>query len=105
LPYFDRFSSDIELFADGQIKIEGDKLDATTLVVSLTVREASLNDTGEFKVIAMNVAGTATCSSRLVVNSKLCPFWCRQISWTTFNDARIVDSVSVCHRRVKLIHQ
>ena len=67
---FNRFAGDIELFSDGQIKIESEKLDATRLVVSLAVRAASLNDAGEFKAVATNVAGTATCSSRLAVSSK-----------------------------------
>jgi hypothetical protein len=66
-----RFAGDTELFPDNQIQIESEKIDATGLALNLTLRSVNMNDAGDYKAVATNVAGTATNSSKLTVKSKL----------------------------------
>jgi Immunoglobulin I-set domain len=65
-----RFKDETELFADKQTDIKSGKLDDTSSQLQLRIGSSTMSDSGEFKVVATNIAGMATCSSTVVVKSK-----------------------------------
>jgi hypothetical protein len=52
------------------MKVDSQAMRQNEVTLSLRLRSANLSDAGEYRAVASNIAGTATSSSVLTVNSK-----------------------------------